>query len=152
MILPVLRRVGRTARTPTLWLRQALLHLPSRNAIRSGPSKIDRTGLFTLKGFAAGQPIGPVGLGAVCEQDRHSLMVGSKHRTVKKPWRYMNHSCTPTASLKFNEDTIDLIAAQDLRPYTELTIDYNKLLEDVGSPFECKCPRCQGKAPQKIGG
>lgn len=143
MILPVLKRVGRTA-------RRAMLYLPSRRSVRSGPSVIDRTGLFTLKRFEEGQPIGPVGLGAVCQQDRHSIMVGQHHRVVKKPWKFMNHSCTPTAELQFGDDSLMLIATQALRPYTELTIDYNKLHEDVGSPFECRCPKCQG-AGTKIG-
>jgi SET domain-containing protein len=69
-----------------------------------------------------------------------------------KPWRYMNHSCSPTAELQFGEDTALLIAARDLRPLTEITIDYNKLLEDVGSPFRCRCPRCIAeRASEKIG-
>lgn len=134
-------------------LRRVLLRLPSRGrSVRAAPSLISGTGCFVLRPVKSGEPIGPVGLGPPIPQDRHSLLVGKHHRDVKKPWRFLNHACIPTARIQFGEDTAQLFAARDLRAYTELTIDYNALPEDVGSGFECRCARCTSQsAPSRVG-
>lgn len=152
-VLHTLARVGRTARQRAGGLRRALLRLPSRGrVVRAAPSFISGTGCFVLRGVKSGDPIGPVELGPAGPQTRHSLMVGKHHRDVAKPWRYLNHACTPTAKLQFGDESAVLLAATDLRPYTELTIDYNALPEDVSMGFECRCHRCTAtRAPSRIG-
>ena len=125
----------------------------SDHAVQSGPSAIHEAGLFVQSKVAAGERIGAVALGPVIEQDRHSLLIGSHHRVVEPPWRYMNHACTPTATLRIGEHDAVLFAARDLEPNTELTIDYLQLPEKLSSPFRCRCPRCSelGESP-RVGG
>jgi hypothetical protein len=152
-VIHTLQRVGQTARIRARGLRRALLRLPNGGrSVKAGPSSISGTGLFVLRPVKSGESIGPVELGPPVPQDRHTLLVGAHHRDVKKPWRYLNHACIPTATIQFGENTAQLYAARDLRPYTELTIDYNALPEDVGSGFECRCARCAGaSAPSRVG-
>jgi hypothetical protein len=152
-VLHTLARVGRTARNRAGGLRRVLLRLPTRGRlVRAAPSFISGTGCFVLRGVKSGELIGPVELGPAGPQTRHSLMVGKHHRDVAKPWRFLNHACTPTAALQFSDDAALLIAARDLRPFSELTIDYNALPEDVSMGFECRCGRCTAaKAPSRIG-
>jgi hypothetical protein len=150
----MIRRVLPPLRVAQTWLLGALLHLPTAGrVVRRGPSAIHARGLFLLRGVAAGQPIGALKLGKPCAQSRHTLQIGALHRQVAKPWRFMNHSCTPTATLQLSDDAALLIAARDLHRYAELTIDYNRLPEEIGSPFECRCPRCVDQSkPERIGG
>ncbi len=132
-------------------LRRVLLRLPSGGrSVRAAPSLISGTGCFVLRDVRSGEFIGPLGLGPPTPQDRHSLLVGKHHRAVKKPWRYLNHACDPTATIRFSEDAAQLYAARDLRAYTELTIDYNALPEEVGSGFQCCCGHC-ASAPSRVG-
>ena len=123
--------------SPRTWLNR--LWAP----VRQGPSEIEGTGCFTVRSFRAGEEIGPVGLGPAQAQDRHSLQVGDQHRAVKEPWRYMNHSCLPTARLRFGHDSVSLIAQRDLERDAELTIDYAELPEKVSTTFACHCPKCR---------
>jgi hypothetical protein len=152
-VIHTLQRVGQTARMRARGLRRALLRLPNGGrSVKAGPSVISGTGVFVLRSVKSGESIGAIELGPPVPQDRHTLLVGAHHRDVKEPWRYLNHACVPTATIRFDEDTAQLIAARDLHPYTELTIDYNALPEDVGSGFECRCARCSnGAKPSRIG-
>ena len=152
-VLHTLQRVGQTVRMRARGLRRVLLRLPNGGrTVRAAPSLISGTGCFVLRAVRSGESIGPVGLGPPIPQDRHSLLVGKHHRDVKKPWRYLNHACVPTATIQFSENDAQLYATRDLRPYTELTIDYNALPEDVGSGFECRCARCASAgAPSRVG-
>ena len=123
--------------SPRKWLNRFLI------PVRRGPSEIEGTGCFTVRSFRAGEEIGPVGLGPAQAQDRHSLQVGTQHRGVKEPWRYMNHSCVPSARLRFSSDSVSLIAQRDLARDAELTIDYSQLPEKVSTTFTCHCPKCR---------
>lgn len=153
-VLHTLQRVGRTARVRAGGLRRALLRLPPRGrTVRSAPSLIAGTGVFVLRNVTAGEAIGALALGAAVPQDRHTILVGAQHRVVEEPWRFLNHACTPTATLHIGDDTALLFAAMDLHAYTELTIDYNALPEEIGSPFQCRCARCSAASvPLRIGG
>ena len=153
-MLLTLARVGRTARKPTQAVRLALLRLPALGrVVRAGPSAIAGEGLFVLRPVRAGETIGALELGPAGPQGRHTLLVGTEHRLVAKPWRFLNHACAPTAALEFTPDSAVLSAARDLPAFSELTIDYNALPEDVGTAFECRCARCRAAAaPSRIGG
>ena len=125
----------------------------SDRAVRSGPSAIHEAGVFVDSRVGAGEKIGALSLGPVVEQDRHSLLIGTEHRLVEPPWRFLNHACTPTATLQIGERDAVLFAAHDLEPGTELTIDYTRLPEKIGSPFTCRCPRCAGSGSSaRVGG
>jgi hypothetical protein len=112
-------------------------------AVRCQRSAIDGTGLFLVRGVVAGQAIGRLALGRSIAQGKHTLLVGSRHRLVKKPWRFLNHACTPSAVLQLGSDAALLIAARDLPAGSELTIDYASLPETVSVQFACHCPSCQ---------
>jgi SET domain len=123
------------------------------SSVRTGPSAIHATGVFVQQRTAAGQTIGALDLGPAQEQGRHTLLVGTEHRSVAEPWRFLNHACTPTAQLRFIDRDAILVAARDLEPGTELTIDYLALPEKVGSPFTCGCVRCrEAPEPSRVGG
>lgn len=51
------------------------------------------------------------------------------------PWRFLNHSCAPTAFLRGRL----LIAKVDLRAGEEVTFDYHTTEWDMASPFACEC-------------
>lgn len=152
-VLNTLANVGQKARVHVRGLRRALLRLPRRGlVVRAAPSMIAGTGVFVLRAMRVGEAIGALELGPPIRQDRHSLLVGAHHRDVMKPWRFLNHACTPTATLQFTDQNALLFAARDLPAYAELTIDYNALPEDVGTAFECRCGHCSGAgAPSQIG-
>lgn len=140
------------ARLPT-WLDRAIARLPRVAAVRSGRSAIHGAGLFVRRRIAAGGCIGAVGLGPVCEQGRHTLLVGAEHREVHAPWCFMNHACVPTATLALSDRDAMLFAARELAPGTELTIDYTLLPEKISTPFACQCQRCSASAaPHSLGG
>jgi hypothetical protein len=134
-------------------LRRALLRLPHRgDVVRAAPSAIAGTGLFVLRDVTAGEAIGALTLGAAGLQGAHTLLVGTQHRVVEAPWRFINHACAPTATLHIDDEAALLFAQQDLRAYTELTIDYKALPEEVGTAFECHCALCVAtSSPSRIG-
>jgi SET domain len=134
-------------------LRRALLRLPHRgHVVRAAPSAIAGTGLFVLRNVTAGEAIGALELGAAGPQGMHTLLVGAQHRVVERPWRFINHACAPNATLHIGDEAALLFAAEDLGAYTELTIDYNALPEEIGTAFECQCARClAASAPSRIG-
>lgn len=115
----------------------------SDRGVCSGPSAIHEAGVFVTAPVAAGALIGSLELGPAGAQGRHTLRVGAEHREVAAPWRCLNHACTPTATLEIGERDARLYAAQDLVAGTELTIDYTRLPERIGTPFSCRRPRCR---------
>jgi hypothetical protein len=120
--------------------------------VASGASTIDGTGLFAVVRFDAAQEIGQLALGRAQTQGKHTLRIGAAHRLVKKPWRFLNHACQPSARLSVTDAAATLVAARALLPWDELTIDYNLLPENIGSPFECRCAECRrARVPSRIG-
>jgi hypothetical protein len=124
-----------------------------RSVVRASTSAIDGTGLFLLRYVAEGETIGLLRLGPPGPQGMHTLLVGAQHREVDQPWRFLNHSCTPSAVLKFAPPEVSLIAARDLTPRSELTIDYGSLPEKISQGFACRCAKCErSRQPAQIGG
>lgn len=78
--------------------------------VRAGISLIGGTGLFSNDRFETGHEIGQLRLARVAPQGKHTVKFKEQHRVVKKPWRYLNHSCDPNAELKWHEDRIALVA------------------------------------------
>lgn len=61
------------------------------------------------------------------------------------PYRFINHSCNPSASIR---GKITMIALRDLKPGEEVTLDYSLIEADPRWHLEyrCKCgePNCRG--------
>jgi hypothetical protein len=57
-------------------------------------------------------------------------------------WRFMNHSCDPSARVRDQE----VIALRDIEPWAEVTFNYNTTEYDMAEPFPCDCgtPVCLG--------
>ena len=58
-------------------------------------------------------------------------------------WRFLNHSCDPSAILRGRE----VIARRRIKPMDEVTFDYDSTEYDMAEPFRCRCgsPRCRGE-------
>ncbi len=131
------------------WFRYP--HQLLRTKVQARKSRIDGSGLFSCQWFKAGQKIGWLLLGNVSEQGKHTIQTNGKHRVVKEPWRFLNHSCEPNARLKWHEDRIALIALHEILPQNEITIDYNVLPEHIGEHFVCRCSKCSASdTPAKL--
>ena len=63
----------------------------------------------------------------------------------RHPWRFLNHSCAPTAVVRGRE----LIATVDLALWDEITFNYNTTEYTMRQPFVCRCAGCPA---QTIGG
>jgi hypothetical protein len=147
----LLQAIERSA--PGAALRRRVARAADRRVVRASTSAIDGSGLFLQRFVAAGEVIGELRLGPPGPQGVHTLLVGSQHREVDAPWRFLNHSCTPSAVLAFAPPEVSLIAARDLPPRSELTIDYALLPEKISKSFACRCAKCErARQPAQIGG
>ena len=52
------------------------------------------------------------------------------------PFRYLNHSCEPTAGVK---GKVTLVALKDLKPGEEVTVDYSLIEGDPAWFMNCQC-------------
>lgn len=57
------------------------------------------------------------------------------------PWRFLNHSCAPSARIQGRE----MIAVRGIAMWDELTFDYNTTEDEMTSPFVCRCGHCNGR-------
>lgn len=57
-------------------------------------------------------------------------------------WRFMNHSCEPNTHVRGQE----VIASHDIKPWADITFNYNTTEFDIAEPFDCHCgcPGCIG--------
>lgn len=110
--------------------------------VRVGVSHIEGAGLFANTRFAEGEEIGKLAVGPEASQGKHTICLNGHHRIVKKPWRFLNHSCEPNARLEISGRTIALMALKEILPQTEITFDYKSLKEPIADHFDCRCPKC----------
>lgn len=71
-------------------------------------------------------------------RDQHlELPLGVDVETVfdRYAWRFLNHSCEPTAYIRGRE----LRADKSLRAWEQVTFDYNSTEFDMAAPFACTC-------------
>lgn len=54
------------------------------------------------------------------------------------PWRYLNHSCNPNASVS----GLTLVALRPIGRWEEVTFDYNATEFEMSTPFACQCGHC----------
>lgn len=57
-------------------------------------------------------------------------------------WRFLNHSCDPSAIIRGR----DVLARRRIKPWDEVTFDYDSTEYDMAEPFPCRCgsSRCRG--------
>lgn len=133
------------------WRRYPGWLLTRIRKVRGGRSTIDRVGLFANCRFRRHQDIGMLRLGPSEQQGQYTIRFDGRHRLVKEPWRFLNHSCSPNAKLKWRGKGVALIAAEEVLPQEELTVDYRDLQEMIGTPFVCQCPHHVGLVRPRIG-
>jgi SET domain-containing protein len=100
--------------------------------------------VFAAEPIAAGDVIGYCD-GPELEQDTvHSIHLGGKRIDPLEPFRYLSHSCDPSAEFRGNGPW--LYALQDIAADAEITIDYLHTEPRISSPFQCRCgaARCRG--------
>jgi hypothetical protein len=58
-------------------------------------------------------------------------------------WRFMNHSCEPTAVIRGRR----VLSLKTLEPGQEITFHYNTTEYEMVEPFDCRCGsrRCEGR-------
>lgn len=131
---------------------------PASSSAPSAPVGVVRAGgefrLVALQEIAAGERIFLIEGEKTHRPTRHSVQIGENLHIDLRPgrsleeeldryfWRYMNHGCEPTAMV----DGRDVVALRDLRPFEDITIDYNATEYDMAEPFACRCgsKRCHG--------
>lgn len=112
------------------------------NKFRSGRSSIEGAGMFSNARFSIGGMLGKLRYGKSEEQGKYTISIKDKHYLVKKPWRFLNNSCSPNCCIEHKDNDVMLKAIVEIYPQDELTIDYNSLHEKVGNGFECRCKKC----------
>lgn len=75
----------------------------------------------------------------VVPEDETGLSVVATHY----PWRFLNHSCAPTAALRGRR----LLASCEIAAGDEVTFDYETTEWEMAAPFACGCgqPECRGR-------
>lgn len=118
-------------------------------------SKIHGTGIFAEEPIKAGERIqyinGPQ-IKKIIKTPEESKAIENwigvgKHKWINTdgtPFRHINHSCYPNAAIT---GTKTLIALEDIKPGTEITIDYSMTDADPYWHIDCSCgsKRCRGE-------
>ncbi len=131
------------------WYRLPNIIVQILNKVYSNRSPIHRIGLFSNRRVFAGQNIGTLALGKTLIQGKYTVEFKGKHKLVKEPWMYLNHSCVPNAQLEFKDNKIVLKAKDDIFPHCELTVDYSLLNEKIEGKFDCNCSKCNASGLKK---
>lgn len=66
--------------------------------------------------------------------------VTREDRRERYLWRFLNHSCLPSAVLVGRR----LVAARPIAAGEELSFDYNTSEYEMAEPFRCRCGHCDG--------
>jgi hypothetical protein len=115
--------------------------------------------ILALQSFVEGEEILALDGELVSRPSRYSVQVDDalhveipaaesadlEHVFEAYPWRFLNHSCAPSARVEGRA----LLALRDLAAWEEVTFDYNTTEYRMASPFVCRCGHCGGR---KIGG
>jgi hypothetical protein len=126
---------------------------PERCRIHVAPRGEHRC-VVAAEAIAAGETILVVTGRRVRRPDVYSVQVGPRthiaapegiawnERVGDYGWRFLNHSCEPSAWLR----GVELVARVDIAEGGEVTFDYNTTEWDMSHPFTCLCgaPSCLG--------
>lgn len=111
--------------------------------------------MVALQPFAEGERILSIEGEIVPEPSQRSIQVDEgKHVEIPEaemkdlervfdayPWRFLNHSCAPSARVEGRK----LLAVRALAPWEEITFDYNTTEDSMATPFKCRCGHCGGR-------
>lgn len=117
--------------------------------------RADQLAVYTTAAFAAGAEILTVTGRAADAPSRFSIQVGLDEHlepgdetgispaATRFPWRFLNHSCAPTAMLSGRR----LLARVPLAIGDEVTFDYDTTEWTMAEPFDCGCGHvgCRGR-------
>ena len=119
-------------------------------------SAIEGLGLFAARAFRAGERIRRINVVREITAEaplREDLGERADHcdypdgRTVLLgfPDRHVNHSCDPSAWVRYEGDAAWLVARRDLAAGAEITCDYNvNITGGTEWPCHCGASRCRG--------
>jgi hypothetical protein len=112
-------------------------HVLAREPIRSGET------ILAIGGDLVGQPSQ---YSIQLSDDLHievpmHVQSSQERMHAHYPWRFLNHSCAPTAGLRGRE----LVALRDIDALEEITFDYDTSEYDMARPFRCRCGHCGGR-------
>jgi SET domain-containing protein len=121
------------------------------------PSTIEGLGLFALRDFAAGDRIRAIRIerevtpDAPLRPDRgeradHCDYPDGRVVLLGYPDRHVNHSCDPTAWVRYRGQGCELVARRAMARGAEITCDYQINITG-GSRWPCRCgaARCRGE-------
>ena len=129
---------------------------PPPPAVDVKPSGIEGLGIFACRPFRAGEPIREITVvrevtpdaplrAELGERADHCDYPDGKVVLLGVPDRYVNHSCDPSAWMRYGGAACCFVARRDITAGEEVTVDYSINLTD-GSAWPCRCgaPRCRG--------
>jgi uncharacterized protein len=120
------------------------------------PSAIEGLGLFAARAFRAGERIRRIKVAreitpeAPLREDRgeradHCDYPDGRTVLLAFPDRHVNHSCDPSAWVRYEGDAASLVARRDLAAGDEITCDYNiNITGGTAWPCRCGAARCRG--------
>lgn len=103
--------------------------------------------LFSARAVPSGQFLFTIEGDVTSNPTRYSVQVGSSVHVDLPPgvprevildrhyWRFMNHSCEPSAVICGHE----VYSLRKLREWDEITFDYNTTEYSLAERFECRC-------------
>jgi SET domain-containing protein len=128
-----------------------------RFRLRSGPSRIEGTGVFTLEPIPARRKLGELEGEVVSQRearrrarDRQRIAVvefgdGKALDAHRDPMlRYINHSCDSNCYIRIFGHHVEFYTRRAIRRGEELTADYGETHHGKSHPCHCGSPQCRG--------
>jgi SET domain-containing protein len=127
-----------------------------RFAVRSGPSRIEGTGVFAVAGIPGRAKIGEVtgelidirtarkrarGRCRICLIDVSDTQ--ALDCTAGNLLRHLNHSCGSNAFLRIFRNRVEVYSRRGIRKGEEITVDYGVSPHRGGMPCRCGHPACR---------
>ena len=126
--------------------------------VRTGPSTIDRKGLFAAQAIPTGtRIIQYIGEKITKRESQERLDDGNEYifylntrydidgKTLKNTARYINHSCDPNCVIVYTRRAIWIVAARDIPVGEEFTYNYGFVPDECAAyPCHCGAKMCCG--------
>jgi SET domain-containing protein len=126
--------------------------------VKSAPSTIQGRGVFAAAPLPRRRKIGqlegklvrlPQARKAIEHSEQIYLVEISRRYALDcsngNDFRFLNHSCQPNCYLRVHLRRIEIYTLQEIRPGTELTVDYGLTPHKNGMPCRCGSPRCRSR-------
>lgn len=117
------------------------------NGVRVRVGPLGRTVQIT-RHYEAGARIACMSGRASMRATRFTIQTSRvRHFVPQAPWRYLNHSCDPTADVRLERGRPVLVARRRLAPGDALTYDYatTEFKLAVRSACRCRTVTCRGR-------